>query len=327
VSDCPSDRALRIVIPGGSGQVGRLLAHHFHAQGHEVSVLSRGPSVEPWRTVYWDGRTVGLWTEELEGADVCINLTGRSINCRYTAANRTAIYNSRIQTTELLGAVIAGLAAPPKVWMNASSATLYRHSLDQEMDEATGIVGSEEADAPETWKFTMGVASDWEAAFFRSHTPHTRKIALRTSLVFSPTPGTVFSVLLNLVRMTLGGTQGNGRQYVSWMHEVDYARAIQFLIEHDELDGGINMTAPHPLRNREFMRALRMAWGNGNEINGLPAPALLIELGALLMRTESELVLKSRCVVPGRLLDAGFDFEFTDWPEAANDLVRQWRRR
>jgi hypothetical protein len=168
------------------------------------------------------------------------------------------------------------------------------------------------------------VAKDWEAAFFETETPRTRKVALRSAITFSPTPGNAFQVFSNLVRSGFGGTQGNGRQYVSWIHEADFARAVEFLIDHEELAGPVNIAAPNPLPNREFMAALRDAW---EMPNGFPAPAPLIEIGAFFLRTESELVLKSRRVIPGRLLDAGFEFEFQEWPEAAEDLVRQWRSR
>jgi hypothetical protein len=221
------------------------------------------------------------------------------------------------------------LANPPRLWMNASTATIYRHALDRPMDEARGELGGNESisalrHAPEKWNWTVRLVKDWESAFFRTETPYTRKIALRTSLVFSPAPGSVFAVLSNLVRAGLGGTQGNGRQYVSWIHESDFARALEFLIDHEEINGPVNLAAPHPLPNREFMRALREAW---DVPNGLPAPAPLMAIGMFFLRTEPELVLKSRRVVPGRLLDAGFEFQFPDWPEAAADLVRQWRAR
>jgi uncharacterized protein (TIGR01777 family) len=320
---------LRIVLAGGSGQVGQILARYFQLQGHHVTVLTRGPYTASWQTVHWDGENPGPWTEYLEGADVCINLAGRSVNCRYTAANRKAIYNSRIQSTRLLSTVIARLANPPRVWMNAATATIYRHALDREMDEATGELGGNERiskwrRAPETWNFLTRVAKDWETAFFAAQTPRTRKVALRISIAFTPTPGSVFGVLSNLVRLGLGGKQGNGHQFVSWIHEADLARAVEFVIDHEELAGAINIAAPNPLPNRDFMAALRWAW---DAPNGLPAPALAIEIGAFLLRTESELVLKSRRVIPGRLLDAGFNFNFPEWPEAAEDLVRQWRRR
>ena len=325
-------RPLRIVIPGGSGQVGQALARHFQLRGHHVTVLTRSPYTAPWQTVHWDGDQInqsGSWTEHLEGADVCINLAGRSVNCRYHAANREAIYHSRIRTTALLGEVIAGLADPPRIWLNASTATIYRHALDRAMDEAAGELGGHELiaknrRAPDTWNFSIGVAKDWEAVFFAAETPRTRKVALRSAIVMSPSPGNAFAILLNLVRVGLGGKQGNGRQFVSWIHEQDFARAVEFLIAHEELAGPVNIAAPNPLPNREFMAALRDAWGMPN---GLPAPAPLIEIAAFFLRTESELVLKSRRAVPGRLLDAGFMFDFPEWPDAAEDLVDRWRHR
>jgi uncharacterized protein (TIGR01777 family) len=333
-----SPSALRIVIPGGSGQVGRMLAGYFQQRGHHVTVLTRGPYSAPWQTVHWDAEQEGPWTEALEGADACINLAGRSVNCRYTATNREAIYDSRIRSTRLLNHVIARLANPPRVWLNASAATIYKRAVNADgvdfaQDEATGVV-SGQAPAGKTeplvkrWlkrqDFISRVAKDWEAAFFTGETPRTRKAALRSGIVLSPESGSVFGVLSRLVRAGLGGTQGNGRQFVSWIHEADYARAVEFLIAHEELDGPFNMTAPNPLPNRAFMAALREAW---DVPNGLPAPSLFIKLGAFFLRTEPELVLQSCCTVPGRLLDAGFEFEYSDWPEAAVDLVRQWRQR
>ena len=318
------DRPLRIVLPGGSGQVGRMLARF----GHHVTVLTRGPYTAPWQTVHWDGLTLGPWVETLEGADVCIHLSGRSVNCRATARNRRELYDSRIGPTRLLHQAFACLVNPPRLWMNASTATIYRHSLDKAMDEATGEIGGNELisprrRAPEKWNWTVELVKDWESAFFGAATPRTRKIALRTALVFSPAPGSVFATLSHLVRAGLGGTQGNGHQLVSWMHESDYARALEFLMNHEDIDGPVNLSAPHPLPNREFMAALREAW---EMPNGLPAPAVLLTIGMFFLRTEPELVLKSRYVVPGRLLDAGFQFEFPTWPEAAADLVRQWRK-
>jgi uncharacterized protein (TIGR01777 family) len=322
-------RPLRIVLPGGSGQVGRMLARFFQERGHHVTVLTRGPYTAPWQTVYWDGAQLGPWVETLYGADVCIHLSGRSVNCRYTARNRSELCDSRIGTTRLLHRAFATLSSPPRLWMNASSATIYRHALDRDMDEATGDLGGNEwisrrRRAPAKWNWTVQLVKEWEAAFFSAETPGTRKIALRISLVFSRAPGSVFAVFSRLVRTGFGGTQGNGRQYISWIHESDFARAIEFLIQREDLDGAVNVVAPHPLPNREFMADLREAW---EMPNGLPAPAPLLAVGMFFLRTEPELVLKSRRVVPGRLLDAGFEFEFPNWPEAAQDLVRQWRTR
>jgi len=357
-------RPLRIVLPGGSGQVGQALARHFTECGHQVTVLTRGPYTAPWQTVHWDGENLGPWTEYLEGADACINLAGRSVNCRYDAAHRQAIYESRMVSTRLLGNVIAELSEPPRVWLNASAATIYRRALDEDgvdlpVDESCALGGdaqaskiSEEkpsgAKAPdkfavfsarlkscpdtssgsERWVerkgFSARVARDWEAEFFAAETPRTRKVALRSAVVLSPAPGSAFGVLSNLVRMGLGGKQGNGRQFVCWIHEADYARAVEFLIEREELDGPFNMAAPTPLPNREFMAALRWVW---DVPNGLPAPSLVIKLGAIFLRTEPELVLQSCRAVPGRLLKAGFTFEFPEWAEAAEDLVRLWKSR
>jgi hypothetical protein len=305
------------------------LAGSLQERGHHVTVLTRGPYTAPWQTVHWDGKSIGPWTEHLEGADVCINLAGRSVNCRYHEKNRQAIYNSRIETTQLLNHVIANLADPPKVWLNASTATIYRHALDRSMDEATGELGGNELvsgawRAPDTWNFSIRVAKDWESAFFEPRTPRTRKVALRTAIVMSPIAGNAFVIFSNLVRLGLGGGQGNGRQFVSWIHDLDFARAIEFLLLRDDIEGTINVASPNPLPNREFMAMLRDAW---DVPNGLPAPTPLLALGAFVLRTETELVLKSRRVVPARLLDAGFAFQFPDWAGAAEDLVHRWRTR
>jgi uncharacterized protein len=313
-------KALRIVIPGGSGQVGSLLARHFSGKGHEVVVLSRKPKPAPWREVPWDGRTAGYWIQELEGSDVCINLAGRSVNCRYNAANRREIYDSRIDSTRILSEAIASLAHPPRVWLNSSTATIYRHSLDKPMNEATGELGGNERGAPDTWNFSIRVAQDWEQTLFATLTPHTRKVAMRSAVTMSADAGGIFDVLSTLVRRGLGGVNGSGEQMVSWVHGQDFVRAVEFLIADESFSGVVNIASPNPLPNREFMGVLRKAW---SVPMGLPAPGWLIEIGCFLMRTESELVLKSRYVVPGRLEDAGFRFDFLHWAAAAANLVGQ----
>jgi uncharacterized protein (TIGR01777 family) len=315
---------MRIVIPGGSGQVGHLLARHFHAQGHTITLFSRSSISSmpaPWSVLPWDGLTPGAWVEALEGADACINLAGRSVNCRYTAANRRAMYDSRILSTRLLNQVISTLHRPPRVWLNASTATIYRHALDRPMDEATGELGGGEPGAPRRWDFSIRIAKDWEEAFFATPTPATRKVALRSAVIFSPDRGGPFALLSRLVRLGLGGANGSGHQFVSWIHDADFVRAIDLLLTGDSWAGVVNLAAPHPLPNREFMRALRQAWAVPV---GLPAAGWMIGAAALLLRTESELVLKSRRVVPGRLLHAGFQFRFPDWPAAARDLVARY---
>jgi uncharacterized protein (TIGR01777 family) len=254
----------------------------------------------------------------LEGSDVCINLAGRSVNCRYNAANRRLILESRVRSTRLLNGVLASLKHPPPLWINAGTATIYRHALDRVMDEATGELGGNEPGAPDTWNFSIDVAKAWEQAFFATPIPGVRKIAIRSAMTFSPDRGGVFDVFSSLVRRRLGGPQGPGTQFVSWIHEADFVRAIDLLIAREDFTGVVNLASPNPLPNREFMRALREAWGVHF---GLPAPTWMLETGAILLRTETELVLKSRRVVPGRLLEAGFEFLFPEWPEAARQLV------
>lgn len=314
---------MKIVIPGGSGQVGTLLARAFHASGHEVVVLARGePSSARWRFVAWDGATVGDWAREIDGADVVINLAGRSVNCRYNARNRAEMMASRVASTRAVGRAVAAATDPPAVWLQASTATIYAHRTDAANDEATGILGGGEPHSPASWRFSIEVARAWEQALAEADTPRTRKVAMRSAMVMSPDRGGIFDVLLGLVRRGLGGTSGSGRQFVSWIHEADFVAAVQRLIADDAFSGPVNLAAPGPLPNAEFMRALRRAWGSPL---GLPATAWMLEVGALMMRTETELVLKSRRVVPGRLLDSGFVFQFPTWPEAARDLCATWR--
>jgi len=315
--------ALRIVIPGGTGQIGRLLTNYFHAAGDDVTVIARDTTPEALRgTIGWDGRTLGAWTEAIDAADVVINMAGRSVNCRYNENNRRIIKESRTQTTRLIGQAIAAAKHPPALWMNASTATIYRHSFDRAMDEATGQLGGGEPNVPDTWRFSIDVAKSWEEVFFQSVTPGTRKIALRTAIVMAPSRGGTLSILLGLVRRGLGGASGSGKQFVSWIHDEDFIRAIEFLIDHEQIDGIVNLSSPNPLPNREFMQALCDAWGARIAI---PAAAWMLEVAAAFMGTETELVLKSRRVIPRRLLDAGFEFQFPAWPEAAADLVRRWR--
>ena len=315
---------MRIVIPGGSGQVGTILARAFHADGHDVVVLSRSPRPRPWRVVSWDAATPGRWTREIDGSDVVINLAGRSVNCRYTERNRKEIMDSRVVPTQLIGEIIGHAARPPRAWLQASTATIYAHRLDGANDEATGRIGGQEPGAPSTWRFSIDVATRWEQTLTEAVTPQTRKVALRSAVTMSPDPGGIFDTLVGLVRKGVGGTAGDGRQYVSWIHYDDFVRVVRWLIAHEEIDGVVNVAAPHPLTNAEFMRILRDAMGIRV---GLPATRWMLELGARLMGTETELVLKSRRVVPGRLLGAGFTFRFPDWPEAARNLAYEWRAR
>ena len=314
---------MKIVIPGGSGQIGGILARALTADDHEVTVLSRSPRSAPWRTVPWDAERLGPWTAELEDADVVINLAGRSVNCRYNGANRQLIMASRVNSTRAVGKAIALASTPPRVWLQMSTATIYAHRFDEPNDEITGQLGGTEKNAPDTWRFSIDVANAWEQAAADAATPNTRRVLLRTAMTMSPDRGGVFDVLLRLVRWGLGGKNGSGRQLVSWIHADDFVRAVYWLIAHEELDGPVNLASPNPLPNADFMQALRVAWGAHL---GLPATRWMLELGAVFLRTETELILKSRRVVPTRLLESGFNFQFPTWPEAAKDLCRRWRR-
>ena len=313
---------MKIVIPGGSGQVGTVLARAFHGDGHEVVVLSRRPDLRPWRVVAWDGATAGNWQREIDGCDVVINLTGRSVNCRYTAANREEILQSRVMSTRVLGQAIAKAVRRPRVWLQASTATIYAHRYDSPNDEHSGILGGSESNAPSSWRFSIDVARAWERTFEEAVTVGTRKVALRSAMTMSPDAGGIFDTLVGLTRRGLGGCAGHGRQFVSWIHCEDFVAAVRWLIERDDIEGAVNVAAPNPLPNEEFMRVLRETCGVSV---GLPANKWLLEIGAVFMRTETELLLKSRRVVPARLLESGFEFRHPVWQGAAGSLCQEWR--
>ncbi|MGD9688238.1 MAG: epimerase [Phycisphaerales bacterium] len=331
---------MRVVIPGGSGQVGSILARHFHSRGDHVTVLSRtprpkdtGPATSriPWTVLAWDGRSPGDWARAIDGCDVVINLAGRSVNCRYTPEHLREMMDSRVDSTRVVGEAIAAAARPPRVWLQSSTATIYAHRFDGPNDERTGRLGGAEPGVPRHWKASIDIALAWERELEAADTPRTRKVALRSAMTMSPDAGGIFDTLLALVRRGLGGTAGSGRQFVSWVHHADFVRAIDWIAARDDLAGPVNIAAPNPLPNAEFMRVLREAWRETVVRPGvrsrlaLPAPAWLLELGAIFLRTETELILKSRRVVPGRLVGSGFTFEFPDWPAAARHLCRRWR--
>jgi uncharacterized protein (TIGR01777 family) len=315
---------MKIVIPGGTGQVGGVLERALTAAGHEVVVLTRRPT-RPGQA-QWDGRTLGKWAEQhIDGSDVVINLAGRSVSCRYTDANLHDMMDSRVRSAEVVGAAIAAAAEPPRLWLQMSTATIYAHRHDAPNDEASGVIGGHESGVPDYWAYSVEIAKNWERAQEQAPTPHTRKVALRAAMVMSPDRGGVFDVLLRMARLGLGGPVAGGGQYMSWIHDHDFVRAVLFLIERGDIEGAVNLSAPGPLTQRAFMRALRRAWG-GVPV-GLPATKWMAEIGAFALRSDTELLLKSRRVVPGRLLEAGFSFEYAGWPEAADDLSRRVRQR
>jgi uncharacterized protein (TIGR01777 family) len=300
----------KIVLAGGNGYLGRVLADYYKDKANEVIVLSRKPLMQNGniKTVIWDGRTESDWVNELADADLLVNLCGKNVNCRYTPANRQEIIASRLIPTTLLGKVINTMVAPPKLWINITSATIYRHAEDRPQDEIDGEIG---------YGFSIDVCKQWEQTFFETDTPGTRKVALRMGIVLGRSDS-AFPLLFNLVKLGLGGKQGNGQQYMSWVHEHDAAKCTEFLLQHNELDGCINCTAPVPIKNHEFMAAIRRAWGMPF---GLPTPAWLLSIGAAIIGTEPELALKSRWVLPKRLTDAGYQFTFTHAAHAVNDIL------
>ena len=309
---------MRYVIPGGSGQVGTVLARALHAQGHDVVVLSRSPVTSPWRTMRWDARTAADWATSIDGADVVINLAGRSVNCRYTQRNMDEIMSSRVDSTRAVGEAIARARRPPRLWLQASTATIYSHRFDAPNDDISGVIGGNEPGVPAYWKWSIEVAQAWERTQAEAETPSTRKVAMRAAMVMSPDRGGIFDTLLMLVRRGLGGNAGSGRQYVSWVHHADFIRAVQWLVDREHLSGPVTIAAPGPLPYAEFMRELRRAAGVRI---GLPATEWMLKLGAILMRTDVELILKSRRVVSARLMQDGFSFTFPSWPGAAENLV------
>ncbi|WP_295794241.1 TIGR01777 family oxidoreductase [Mucilaginibacter sp.] len=301
----------KIVLAGGNGYLGTVLAGYYKDKAEEIVILSRHEKQtdDNVRTVTWDGKTAGKWTAELVNADMLVNLCGKNVNCRYTEKNKAEIFASRLQPTELLGQVIHDLYEPPKLWINLSSATIYRHAKDRPQDEETGEIGT---------GFSVDVCNAWEAAFNKYATPKTRKVALRMGIVLGRSDS-VFPRLLNLVKLGMGGMQGNGEQYVSWVHEHDAARSTEWLMEHPGLNGIVNCTAPIPVKNAELMHIIRKTYGMPL---GLPAPKWLLEIGSVVIGTETELILKSRWVLPKRLLDSGFKFEFETAEAAVNDILR-----
>ena len=298
-----------------------MLTRAFLLEGNECVILTRRGTHTHFgaRTVAWDGRTLGPWAAELDGADVVINLAGRSVDCRYHARNLAEMMASRVNSTRVIGQAIAQAKNPPRVWLQASTATIYAHRFDAPNDEATGVIGGHEPGVPALWAKSIDIALAWEAELAAAPTPRTRKVALRSAMTMSLDRGAVFSVLARLCRFSFG-RQGDGRQYVSWIHEYDFVEAVKFLIARDDLAGAFNLCAPHPLPNRDFIAALSHALGTKLAV---PVPNWALEIGTFFLRTETELILKSRRVVPGRLLDAGFKFRYPTWAEAAVELANR----
>jgi len=303
---------MKVIIPGGTGFLGTKLAEHFHQRGDEVIVLSRHlqPN-KPWKEIPWDGKTLGDWANQFENSDLVVNLAGRSVNCRYNARNKEEIYRSRLDSTKVVGEAIAQCHHQPKLWINSSTATIYRHAEDHAMDEDNGEIGHD---------FSMNVAQNWERACREAKVPFVRKVALRSAIVMDNVHGSALWYELMLARKGLGGRYGTGKQMVSWVHIEDWLRAIDWIVLHPELEGPVNVCSPNPVPNTEFMRDLREAAGIRF---ALPLYRWMLEIGAFFLRTETELLLKSRWVIPKKLLDSEFKFLYPTWESAARDLVGQ----
>ena len=313
---------MKVVIPGGTGQVGTALARMLRSDGHEVVVLTRRAAGDG--QVFWDGERLGPWAREVDGCDVVINLAGHSVSCRYTKENLTAMMRSRVRSARVVGQAIAVAGRPPRAWLQMSTATIYAHTYGTANDDVTGVIGGSEEGVPGYWAFSVDIAQAWERELDEAKVPATRKVALRAAMVMTPDRGGVFDVLSRMARLGLGGPVAGGGQYVSWIHEDDFTAAVRFIIDQDVLTGPVNLASPGPVRQRDLMRELRAAWGVPV---GLPATRWMAELGALAIRTDTELLLKSRRVVPGLLTAAGFEFRHSTWPEAARDLVQRARGR
>src|SRR3569833_910722 len=300
----------KIVLAGGNGYLGTVLAKYYKDKAEEIVILSRHEKQAEGnvRTIIWDGKTRGKWTAELVNADMIVNLCGKNVNCRYTEKNKAEIFASRLLPTELLGEVINDQHEPPKLWINLASATIYRQAEDRTQDEENGEIGA---------GYSVVVCNAWEAAFNKFETPKTRKVALRMGIVLGRSDS-VFPRLLNLVKLGFGGQQGNGEQYVSWVHEADAARSTEWLIDHPELSGILNCVSPRPVKNAELMGVIRKTAGIPF---GLPAPKWLLEIGSVVIGTETELILKSRWVLPKKLLDSGFEFEYPGIEAAVKNIL------
>ena len=302
----------KIVLVGGNGYLGGVLAKYFSKIASEIIIIARknSPKKGNIKTIIWDGKTEGDWVEALDGADLVVNLCGKNVNCRYNTKNKKEIISSRVVPTTLLGNAIQKSNNPPKLWINITSATIYRHAEDYPQNEIMGEIGT---------GFSIDVCKIWEETFYNFNTPNTRKIAFRMGIVLGKEDG-VFPRLLNLVKLGMGGKQGNGEQYVSWVHEHDVARSVEYLIDHNDLKGNINCTSPEPVKNIRLMKEIRNVYKMSF---GVPAPAWLLEIGAVVIGTETELILKSRWVLPTTLLESGFRFKYGHLDEAVKEILSE----
>ncbi|WP_265426956.1 TIGR01777 family oxidoreductase [Chryseobacterium sp. YIM B08800] len=297
---------MKIIIAAGTGFLGKNLEKYFTEKGNQVYILTRNPKRK--NEILWDAKTLGEWKNLLENSDVLINLAGKSVDCRYTDKNKQEIYDSRINSTKVLQQAVDQCVNKPEVWLNASSATIYIHSETQLNREENGIIGDD---------FSMNICKSWEKEFFKTENKDTRKVALRTSIVLGNNGG-AFPKLKLITKLGLGGKQGRGNQNISWIHIDDFCKAVEYIIENKNLSGEINVTAPNPLSNEEFMRKLR------KEMKipfGLNAAFWQLEIASIFLKTETELLLKSRNVYPEKLIENGFEFIHPNVEIAFENLI------
>lgn len=297
---------MKIIIAAGTGFLGKNLEKYFTEKGNEVYILTRNPKRK--NEIHWNAKTLGEWKNWVENSDVLINLTGKTVDCRYTEKNKQEIYSSRIDSTKVLQQAVDQCINKPKVWLNASSATIYTHSETQLNTEENEIIGDD---------FSMNICKNWEKEFFTVKNENVRKVALRTSIVLGNNGG-AFPKLKLITKLGLGGKQGRGNQNVSWIHIDDFCKAIEYIIDNENMSGVINITAPNPLPNEEFMRKLR------KEMKipfGLNAPVWQLEIVSIFLKTETELLLKSRNVYPEKLIKGGFEFSYPNIESAFKDLI------
>jgi uncharacterized protein (TIGR01777 family) len=309
----PSDSKPKIVIAGGTGYLGQLIARSLWEENWEVVLLSRAPNKGSiiGRSVYWDAKSLGEWTEELESAQVLLNLTGKSIDCRHNAANREEILNSRVHSTRVLGEAVSIAQSPPPCWLNASSMALYGQLWGN-------APAHTEESSLQSGGFLEDVTVAWEKEFLKWKREGVRQVALRISFVLGRTSG-AFPLLRKLCQFGFGGRQGSGIQWMSWLHEDDWVGIVRFLIANKDIKGAFNLASPNPARNKDFMKALRRECAPLGI--GLPAPAFGVKLGCLIMDSAPELALQSRKVISQKLTENNYSFKFAKLADAFSMLT------
>ena len=314
---------MKIVIPGGRGHIGSYLYQHFKEQKHNVKILTRSKAKkDPF--VFWDGQTLGEWQNVIDGSDVVINLAGRLVNCRPTKKNLKERMDSRINSTRAIGEAISQSKNPPKLWIQMSAATIYDHTFGPAHDEDSNRMGKNQDMFPYVWRHSTNIAINWEKTLFSFNSPSTRKLAIRMAFMISPMKKGYFDILLSMAKKGLGGPIAGGEQYVSWIHFIDFIRAIEFVISHEDICGAVNFSSPHPLPQKQLMSQIRSACGVKLYF---PIAQWMSEIGAFFMKTDTELVLKSRMVRPKKLLERGFQFQYPHWPSALADMMKRYKQK